>query len=96
MWYDLHYCKKCFNISEESLCDICQNFSRDTKKLCVVEDPLDVIAIERTKKYTGLYFVIGGTLETIRKNNANQLKFDELKNKVKITRQTAFGDFPRQ
>lgn len=79
---NLRYCKKCFNISEGDVCEICHNDSRDQKKLCVVEDPLDVIAIERTKKYSGLYFVLGGTFETIKKNNNDQIRLDGLKKRI--------------
>lgn len=78
----LRSCKKCFNISESDVCEICRNTSRDQKKICVVEDPLDVIAIEKTKKYFGLYFVLGGTFETIKKDTNDQLKLDKLKSKV--------------
>lgn len=80
---NLQYCQECFNISEENLCGICQNKSRNRKMICVVEDPLDIIAIEKTKKYEGLYHVLGGTLGTNRKDDQNQLKFKELEKRIK-------------
>lgn len=79
---NLRYCNKCFNISEEDLCQICSNSSRDFKKICIVEDPLDIIAIEKTKKYLGLYFVIGGTFGVIKKNNTDQIRLNELTKKI--------------
>lgn len=61
---DLGSCKECHHITENELCTFCQDTKRDQTLLCVVEDPLDVIAIERIGRYNGLYHVLGGTLET--------------------------------
>jgi recombination protein RecR len=55
------FCKN-VSTSAENLCDICKNGKREQKTICVVEEPLDVIAIERTKKYNGLYHVLGGII----------------------------------
>lgn len=73
---DLQQCTKCFNISEGELCSICDNNHREKSALCVVEDSLDVIAVERTGLYKGLYHVLGGSLE----NNTDNpdLKISEL------------------
>ena len=79
---NLCYCEKCFNISEENLCEICKSNSRDEKKICVIEEPLDIIAIERTKKYDGLYHVLGGALGTTKKDDLNNLKLNELQKRV--------------
>jgi len=79
---NLRYCEKCFNISEENLCDICKDSSRNTNKICVVEEPLDIIAIERTKKYDGLYHVLGGTLGIAKNDDPSQLKLNELEKRV--------------
>lgn len=79
---NLSFCKKCFNISEGNLCEICQDKKRDHKLICVVEEPLDIIAIERTKKYNGLYHVLGGVIEP-GKNRGNSLKLNELEKRVK-------------
>lgn len=77
---NLKYCKQCFNISEGDLCLICADTTRDQKSICVVEEPLDIFAIEKTKKFTGLYHVLGGVIEPT--DNNNQLKISELEQRV--------------
>lgn len=81
---DLRYCRQCFNISEEDLCLICKDKTRDKEKICVVEEPLDIIAIEKTGKYSGLYHVLGGTLETLSNKNSskNPLKIEALEKRL--------------
>jgi recombination protein RecR len=79
---NLRYCEKCFNISEGNLCEICADKSRNQQKICVVEEPLDIIAIERTKKYNGLYHVLGGTLGMAKNDDLGQLKLNELEKRV--------------
>ena len=54
------YCERCYNISEGGLCVICASTRRDASLLCVVEEPLDVLAVERTSEFFGLYFVLQG------------------------------------
>ncbi len=78
----LRLCSKCANISEESLCGICQDSHRDLKKICVVEEPLDIVAIEKTKKYSGLYHVLGGTLGGLKNSDQNQLRLKELEKRI--------------
>ena len=81
---DLRYCEKCGNISEEKLCSICKDSSRDQSEICVVEDSLDIIAIERTKKYQGLYHVLGGILSpSANEEQKKRLRFPELEKRVK-------------
>lgn len=77
---NLKYCRQCFNISENDLCLICSDNSRDQKTICVVEEPLDIFAIEKTKKFNGLYHVLGGVLEPAAGNE--KLKLQELENRV--------------
>jgi recombination protein RecR len=72
------FCSVCFNITEEDPCSICQDASRDRSKICVVEEPLDVIAIERTNDYRGLYHVLHGALNYMEGITPQQLKIDEL------------------
>jgi len=60
----LSLCQHCFHIAENSLCDICKDAKRDQKTVAVVEEPMDVIAIERTGRYEGQYHVLGGVMET--------------------------------
>lgn len=59
---DIRYCKVCHNISDTEICSICQDSSRDRTKLCVVENILDVMAIENTMQYNGLYHILGGVI----------------------------------
>lgn len=79
---NLRHCKKCWNISEEDLCLICRDHSRDQSTICVVEDTLDIFAIEKTKKYTGLYHVLGGVLSPQKIVGSENLHFKDLENRV--------------
>jgi recombination protein RecR len=72
------FCSVCFNITEEDPCSICQDATRDRTKICVVEEPLDVIAIERTNDFKGLYHVLHGALNYMEGITPQQLKIDEL------------------
>jgi recombination protein RecR len=72
------FCSVCFNITEEDPCAICQNPSRDRSKICVVEEPLDVLALERTNDYKGLYHVLHGALNYMEGVTPEQLKIEEL------------------
>jgi recombination protein RecR len=75
-------CERCFNLSEGPLCRICTDSSRDEATICVVEDPADVIPIERTHEYRGLYHVLGGALSPIDGIDAEDLKIAELMRRV--------------
>ena len=74
------YCQTCFNITEagHTVCDICADEKRDRSLLCVVEDPLDVFALERTGGYHGLYHVLHGVLSPIEGIGPADLKLQEL------------------
>lgn len=76
-------CRQCFNLSEEDLCDICQNKNRDKTKICVIENALDIIPIEKTNLYNGLYHVLEGTILPRRGMGPDQLKIKELINRIK-------------
>jgi recombination protein RecR len=78
----ISFCTQCFNISENGLCAICQDKKRDISTICVVEDPLDVISIEKTRQMRGLYHVLGGTINAPADKN-NQLKIKELLARLK-------------
>jgi recombination protein RecR len=80
---DLKICQKCFNISEKDLCEICQNPHREKKVICVVEDALDIISIEKIGLYKGLYHVLGGTIENSNNNEKSDLKITQLLDRVK-------------
>ncbi len=75
---DLHFCKKCFNIAEGELCDICRSEKRDRGIICVVESVNDVMSIEKTNEYNGLYHVLGGVLNPLAGINVEDLKIKEL------------------
>ena len=76
-------CKKCFNVSDGEECNICGSPLRDSSKLCVVEDPLDVVAFENAGIYKGLYFVLGGLISPADGIGVDELRFKELKIRVK-------------
>lgn len=71
-------CSECFNITESSPCDICANTERDSSRICVVEEPLDIVALERTGQYRGRYHVLHGTLSPIEGIGPEDLKIREL------------------
>jgi recombination protein RecR len=75
-------CEQCFNLSEGPLCRICSDPGRDRSTICVVEEPADVIPIERTHEYRGLYHVLGGALSPIDGVDAEDLKIAELVRRV--------------
>ncbi|MCL5074152.1 MAG: recombination mediator RecR [Chloroflexi bacterium] len=72
------FCSVCFNITEENPCSICQGRGRDRTKICVVEEPLDVLAIERTREYMGLYHVLHGAISPMEGIGPEELKIKEL------------------
>lgn len=74
----LKFCSRCFNLSEEELCEICKSSKRDTSLVCVVEEASDVIAIEKTHEFNGLYHVIGGVLSPLTGVTPDSLKIKEL------------------
>jgi len=71
-------CETCFNLAEGPLCEICQDQRRDRSLICVVEEPADVIPIERTHEYRGLYHVLGGALSPIDGVDPEDLRLAEL------------------
>ncbi len=76
-------CKKCHNISDTELCDICSNMNRNAEVVCVVEDIRDVMAIESTAQYRGLYHVLGGKISPIEGVGPQNLHIESLIEKVK-------------
>ena len=71
-------CETCQNIAEQSPCDICSNDRRDQTRICIVEEPLDALAIERTRAYFGLYHVLHGVISPVNGIGADDLKLKEL------------------
>jgi len=76
------FCEKCFNVSDKKICDICSNPIRKKSKICVVEEPLDVIAFENSAVYDGLYFVLGGVISPAEGISADDLRFKDLKKRI--------------
>src|SRR5512137_2109702 len=74
----IQFCSICFNITEYSPCPICESDERDRNVICVVEEPLDVMAIERTREYRGLYHVLHGTISPMDGIGPEDLKIREL------------------
>ncbi|MGI8593372.1 MAG: recombination mediator RecR [Solirubrobacteraceae bacterium] len=75
-------CERCFNLAEERLCPICRDTRRDPTVLCVVEEPSDVIPIERTHEFRGRYHVLGGALSPIDGVDPEDLKIAQLLSRV--------------
>ncbi|GAB3272523.1 recombination mediator RecR [Larkinella harenae] len=72
------HCRKCHNLSDNDLCSICASHKRDRSLLCVVEDTRDVLAIENTAQYKGMYHVLGGIISPIEGVGPSDLKIDSL------------------
>ncbi len=79
---DVHSCARCFNISEHEMCPICADPDRDAGVICVVEDPQDVMAVERVRNYRGTYHVLGGALNPRRQVSGDNLHIAELLDRV--------------
>ncbi|MBQ1517757.1 MAG: recombination protein RecR [Clostridia bacterium] len=74
----IHKCKKCCNLTDSELCPICSNDKRDKSIVCVVQDPKDVIALEKTQEYTALYHVLGGVISPMNGVGPDELSIKEL------------------
>jgi recombination protein RecR len=80
---EIHYCKICHNISDTEICNICNDKNRDRTIICVVENIQDVLAIENTRQFKGLYHVLGGIISPMDGIGPADLKIDSLEDKVK-------------
>jgi recombination protein RecR len=74
----VHFCKVCFNVAEGELCRICRDPRRDPSLVCVVEEPRDLVAIERTQEFKGRYHVLGGAISPIEGIGPDDLRIREL------------------
>ncbi|ARN77682.1 recombination protein RecR [Nonlabens spongiae] len=83
MRHDLKFCKKCHNVSDGDLCEICSSPKRDETIVCVVEDIRDVMAIENTSQYRGLYHVLGGKISPMDGIGPQDLKVRSLVERIK-------------
>lgn len=81
---DLIYCHQCHNITDSDTCSICEDHNRDNSLLCIVEEPLDVIAIEKSRSFNGKYHILGGRLSPLEGINAEQLNLNDLSEKIKV------------
>ncbi|MFY0483158.1 recombination mediator RecR [Flavobacterium sp. PLA-1-15] len=80
---DIKFCESCHNISDVDVCEICTNKNRDHQLICVVEDIRDVMAIENTGQFKGIYHVLGGKISPIDGVGPSQLKITSLVDKIK-------------
>lgn len=80
---EIQFCSKCFNISDQSVCNICNNLSRRKELICVVESIRDVIAIESTQQFNGMFHVLGGIISPLDGVGPEQLNIESLVNRVK-------------
>jgi recombination protein RecR len=78
----VRFCTQCGNLTEEELCGICTDARRDSTVICVVEQPVDLVSLERTHEYRGLYHVLGGALSPLDGVEPNNLRIDELLQRV--------------
>jgi recombination protein RecR len=78
----IKYCLICFNITETDPCPICSNPKRDKSTICVVEEPMDVLAIEKTNEYNGVYHVLGGVINPLEGIGPEDLKIRELISRI--------------
>ncbi len=79
---DIHYCKNCHNISDTPICPICSDERRDHRLVCVVQDIRDIIAIENTRQYSGIYHVLGGVISPMEGIGTDDLNFQTLFQKI--------------
>jgi recombination protein RecR len=78
----VRFCRECGNLTEQEVCDICLDARRDRAVVCVVEQPADLISLERTAEYRGLYHVLGGALSPLDGVEPEHLRIDELMRRV--------------
>lgn len=82
---NIHYCKTCHNITEDEFCSICTNQNRDHETICIVEDIRDLLAIENTQQYRGVYHVLGGIIMPAKGIQPTDLSIPLLLERVKST-----------
>lgn len=79
---DIKTCTICYNISDKDVCGICSDTTRDATQICVVEEPLDIIALEKTQNFKGKYHVLGGVISPLNGVGPEELKIRELMEKL--------------
>ena len=78
----VHFCETCFNLAQDKYCSVCKSAKRDRTMVCVVEEPKDMVAIERTGEFHGLYHILQGTISPIDGIGPDQLRISELLQRV--------------
>ena len=81
----VRYCKECYNLSEEPLCDICRDPSRDRSTICVVESPKDVLAMEKIREYRGYYHVLHGVISPMDQKGPEDINLKSLITRLQDT-----------
>lgn len=79
---DIQYCSICHNVSDKAVCSICEGIKRDKSLICVVEDLPDVLAIENTNQYTGLYHILGGVISPIQGIGPDEINIESLLKRI--------------
>lgn len=79
---NIHHCKVCCNLTDDELCPVCRNTNRDHSTICVVEDPRDVIAFEKTREFSAVYHVLHGCISPMDGIEPDQLKIKELLRRI--------------
>ena len=80
---NLKYCSKCYNISDTDPCNICSNKNRDSKTICVVENVRDIVAMEKTHEYKGVYHVLHGSISPMNGIGPDEIKIKELLDRIR-------------
>jgi recombination protein RecR len=80
----IKYCNRCFNLTNSAICEICEDPRRDSKLICVVESVKDLIALERTHEYRGLYHVLGGVISPLDGISADDLNLGQLTTRLRL------------
>lgn len=80
---NIKLCRECYSLSENDICNICASDKRDRTKLCIVESYTDMIAIEKTEEYNGIYHVLGGLIEPLKGIGISDIRIKELIDRVK-------------
>jgi len=90
----IRFCSVCFNITEKDPCPICSNPDRDHSSICVVEEPIDVIALEKTNEFKGVYHVLGGSLNPLEGIGPDKLHIKELLQRLTDVREIILATNP--
>jgi len=88
------YCKECYNLTDKELCSICSNIQRDKTVVCIVSDPKDLIAMERTKEFKGVYHVLHGTISPMAGIGPEDIRIKELLSRLEDVKEVILATNP--